>query len=304
MFPTDIIRTLQLTIQVLRRLKWVFIFLFYSGAFWMAAESHDPRYLLLIVPPVLLSSLAYVRDKEREKHGMDDFRGDWLFFRYGEPIFWAVLSIPVNDSWSFAATHTSAMTLRMTLAEHIAGRLPVDAVQVISKKVITDRQSKEQKEFTRVVVRSRFGSQVTFFIHYAAFGHTITAQYFVYRRGAQSEWEAVKFIFASPLTIWFWGIAWLRNRYSVVTNISPFRKSSFDVIDLDTMYQVTRRTVWEETRRVLQMAGLLTEEIRQAIQYHITNVQNPLFVSNSTVGNVSQLATGPQLPAAQQPAPA
>ena len=70
------------------------------------------------------------------------------------------------------------------------------------------------------------------------------------------------------------------------------------------MYQVTRRTVFEEMRRVLQMAGLLTEEIRQTIQYHITNVQNPFFVSNSTVGNVSQLAAGPQFPAAQQPAPA
>jgi hypothetical protein len=268
--PNDVMQYLRFAIQVVHRFKWIFIGLFYMALF----ATLQYRAFVLLVPFFILSALAYVFDKEREAQSMDDFSGGWLFFRYGEEVDRTALTIPVKPEWGIAETQASAEALRMTLAQRIASRLPEDSVQVLGNVVVTDRGTGEQKEFLRVRVCSRFGSMLTHFVHYAAFGRTITAHYFTYIRGTHNDWAMVKFVLASPFTIWFWGVPWLLNRYSVIADISWFRASSFDGIDLQTMYSLTNLVVYEETSKLLEEAGLLTEEIRQAI-YNITyNKQN------------------------------
>jgi hypothetical protein len=306
MFPDDLTRYILLAIQVLRRLKWLFVAGYYYSTWFAILAFHDFR--LLVAPLLLLAvpSIAYLRDRQREEHAMDDFKGSRLFFRYGQLLYRAVISIPVRDDWSFQATQVSAQTLRATLAQRIVGRLPAESVQVIGDKVITDLQTGEQKKFIRVWVRSSFGSMVTFFVHYAVFGHTITAHYYTYRRGAHHDWDAIKFILASPLTIWFWIIPWLRNRYSIIASSSHFRESSFDEIDLLTMLCVVHRVVFGETEKMLEEAHLLTEEIRQQIHNHINNY-NQIGISGSSnvnIGNgnvVRAPAPAPQ-PAQARPA--
>jgi hypothetical protein len=288
MFPDDIVRFFHGMILVLRRLKWLFVTLFYYSIFGAVFVTQDIRFIAIPAPAIALACLAYISDKRRDEQGLDDFKGDRLFFRYGELIYWTVISIPVKEEWSFEATQVSAMTLRTTLAQKIASRLPSSAVHILPKKQVIDFNSLAQKEFTRVRVSTPMGSSVTFFIHYAVFGHTITAHYFVFRRGAFSDWDIVKFVFASPLTIWLWGIPWLRNRFSILSHASNFRSDSFDAIDLETMYKVTYRVVLEETIKLLRAVNLLTPEIEQVIQYHINNSQN---VQNVSV-NAATVAMG------------
>jgi hypothetical protein len=250
-----------------------------------ASVFHDFRLLLGPLFFLAVASIAYLRDRHREEYAMDDFKGSRLFFRYGQLLYRAVISIPVREEWSFQATQVSAQTLRATLAQRIVRRLPAESVQVIGDNVITDRKTSEHKTFIRAWVRSSFGSMVTFFVHYAVFGHTITAHYYTYRRGAHHDWDAVKFILASPLTIWFWLIPWLRNRYSIIASSSHFRESSFDEIDLLTMFCVVHRVVFGETEKMLEEAHLLTEDIRQQIHNHINNY-NHIGISGSSNVNI------------------
>jgi len=283
-FNDELIKYLLLAIRVLRRLKWIFVVAYYYSTWFTVMMLHDFRFFLGPLLFIAVAGIAYVKDRQREELAMDDFKGSRLFFRYGELVYRTVISIPVRDEWSFQATQVSAQTLRATLAQHIAGRLPAESVQVIGDKVITDLQTGEQKKFIRVWVRSPFGSMVTFFVHYAVFGHTITAHYYTYLRGAHHTWDAVKFILASPLTIWFWLIPWLRNRYSITASSSHFRESSFDDIDILTMSCVTHRVVFGETEKMLEEANLLTEVIRQQIQ-SITN-HNYIKISGSSSFNI------------------
>jgi hypothetical protein len=222
---------------------------------------------------------AYQRDKQREALGLDDFSNNWLFFRYGHEVDYRRIAIPVKSHWGFKETQVSAQTMRVSLAENIADRLPVDNVRVMVRKLITDRQSGEQKEFTRIVIQSQYGSTVTVFIHYAAFGQTVTAHYFTYCRGTHDSWAVLRFLLASPFTIWFWILPWLYNKDSIIAKISEFRGSSFDSIDLQTMYEVAHRVIYEETAEILRQAGLLTEEIQNIINFNIQNVRSLQSVS-------------------------
>jgi hypothetical protein len=261
--------------------QWFFLAVYYSALIGAVAFQYGagdlPSALLTAAPTAIiiaLAILAFEEDKRRDTLGSDDFRGGWLFFRYGQEIDYVAIPIPVKDQWGVKETLVSAETLRTTLAERICARLPYESVQVIGRKIIADLETGEQKEFTRISIRSTFGSTVTMFLHYAALGQTITAHYFTYRRGVYSVWALVKFALASPFTLWFWGIPWLLNRHSLVSRISDFRSSSFDVIDLQTMYGVAHRVVYEETAAALQEVGLLTEELQQIININIQSVRN------------------------------
>jgi hypothetical protein len=168
------------------------------------------------------------------------------------------------------------------LAQRIAARLPESLAQVLGTVVVKDRSTGEQKEFLRVCVRSRFGSLLTHFVHYASYGQTITAHYFTYVRGIHDDLDVVKFIVLSPFTIWSWGVPWLLNRYSIISHLSVYRASSFDGIDMRTMYCLTNKAVYEETEKLLTEAGLITEEIRQVIYNNIyNNNQQNISISNS-----------------------
>jgi hypothetical protein len=241
---------------------------------------------------IIFATFAYGRDKQRESLGLDDFSNNWLFFRYGEMIDYSTLTIPVKDHWGFKETEVSAQTLRTTLAERIAKRIPLENLHVMDRKLITDRHSGEQKEFTRILIKSKYGSSVTLFIHYAAFGQTITAHHFTHRRGTYDNWSVVRFVLASPFTIWFWGLGWLINKDSILAKISEFRGSSFDGIDITTMHAVAHRVLYEETYTLLEEADLLNEEIKQQINNQIINFSGSVqgtFLNGSVVaGSVHQ----------------
>jgi hypothetical protein len=267
----DMMAPLSLTFQLLRRMKWFFVACFYLGLF----ELFGAKAIFFLALFFVLSILAYLGDKTRETQAMEDFAGDRLFFRYGEQVDSAAIPIPVDPKWGFEETQSYAETLRLSLARRVASRLPESLVQVLGNVVVTDQGTGEQKAFLRVCVRSRFGSLLTHFVHCANFGQTITAHFFTYVRGVHRDLDVLKFVLLSPFTLWFWGLPWLLNRYSIIAHLSAYRASSFDGIDLRTMFCLTNKVVFEETQALLTEAGLMTEEILQIINNRIYNNFGP-----------------------------
>ena len=303
----------KLWMRIVRLIQWTLLGIFYFGVLgtFLTTVGIGSTFgstdlvgagFMSLVPLAIcltLAILAYRADKEREALGLDDFRDDWLFFRYGQQIDYTTIHIPVKAQWGFKETRISADTLSASLGQRIIARLPLESVQVMVRKAIADLQTGEQKEFIRISVRSMFGSSVTMFVHYAAFGQTITAHHFTFRRGTYGFWDLAKFVLASPFTIWFWGIPWLRNQHSIISRISDFRSSSFEVIDLQTMYGVAHRVVYEETADALQQVGLLTEEIKQIINFNIQSVRN--LQSLAVMGSPNAVISGVEISSNERP---
>ena len=264
--PRELMDQLRVFFQILSACKWLLVTIFYMAVI--------VTFKVWAVPLLTLGwaiiAFAYQVDRQREGTGNDDFSGGWLFFRYGEQAESSLLAIPAKPDWNKEETANFARSLCESLADSLGACLPPDSAQV-GYRLITDQESGEQKAFVRVLVRSRFGSMLTHFVHYAPFGRTITAHYFTYVRGPQSNLALLKFFFLSPLTAWFWAIPFLLNRYSILSEISRYRASSFDGIDLPTMYNLTHREVLQVTEQLLAEAGLLTEELQQQINYIVNN---------------------------------
>lgn len=280
-------------LAVIYRLRLFLIAIFYIVVFAFIKL----KLLLYVAPFFALAAVAYALDRQREERGLDDFRGDWLFFRYGEQVGDHYFPIPVNPDWGGEQVRDFAHSLRVELAQRVRSRLHVRNVEVLDSLGVKDVGTGEGKAFLRLTVRSALGSLLTHFVHYAPFGQTITAHYFTYLRGTESLWELCKFIFVSPFTIWFWGPRWLMNQFSVTAAVSFFSGNSFDGIDVRTMHCLTNHVLACETEDILEKAGLLTEEIRKQIQIFQTNHYNNQYNDqsvkvlgspNASVGSISQ----------------
>jgi hypothetical protein len=267
----------------LRRMKWPLILL----AYVLFVDLAGIGGFVLLALLMGASAFALHVDKEREIKGADDFWGENLFFRYGERLSRTHFSIPVKPDWTTTESAQFAETLRLRLAEKVRSQVPED-VQVVDASVAEGVLTPvDRKVFLKIIARSRRGSQLVHFVHYAPFGGTITAHYFTYIRGKYHDWDVFKFIAASPFTMWVWGFPWLLNRHSISAQLSHFRESSFDVLDLQTILSMTHYLLWSKTQEILKEAGLLTERLMQVIN---NNISQSFSVngSNNQFSNISQ----------------
>lgn len=303
----------RLGLSLLRLLKFLLLFFFYlvwtvptpllsDMGFPLPAtsllaktwEGWGFRQLLLIL---FLATVYCVwkSDQFREQRGEDDFSGRHLFYRYGKEIFSTVLPIPTDVSWAAEETSRFAASLQMNLADRLRKCLPQVAAEILEPHRITNMDTQAKKDFIRILSRSERDSRLVSFIHYAPYGSNITAHYFTYRRGHYSSLDVAKLILGSPVSLWFWILPWLRNRYSLALRISHLEADPYDLMDLDTMYVMTQYIAFKSTESLLAEAGLLTEEIRQIIVGNITNITNrnsqKFNISGGvvqSVGNVNQ----------------
>jgi hypothetical protein len=286
----------RLAIATIKRLKWLLIAL----AYLFAIEVYGVRAVLVFLLLIGLTAAAYRFDKEREAKGSDHFRSGRLFYRYGEEIERVYFSLPVKGEWEELKIDQFTRSTQERLAACIQKRVPSDLVAVEADLKISDLGTSEAKSFLRILARSKYGSTLTHFIHYAQFGRTLTTHYFTYLRGTVSDWDLVRFFIASPFTIWWWGVPWLLNQYSVMEGMSRFRESSFDGVDIRTLYSMTKTILYEETEQLLRDAGLLTEEVQQIINIHKHNTVNRMSINNSANVNLSGVSQS----ASAAPAPA
>jgi len=143
---------------------------------------------------------------------------------------------------------------------------------------------------------------LTYFIHFAPYGKTITAHTFIYRRGIHSEWDVVKFAIASPFTIWSWGLGWILNRHSIIANLSRARASSFDGIDFQTLYAMSSEVIGGQMAHILKLEGVITEEAAgQIVNYFNTRIGNTFKITKSPGAKISGVTQGVNAPSMLMP---
>jgi hypothetical protein len=294
MFPSvSLDQQIRIAVAILRRLKWpLILFLYFTLFSWKPLPTM--LYLTLFMG---LGVWAYQADHEREKQSLDDFQGGGLFFRYGTQVESARWVVPVKPEWSAEETRAFAETLRRKVAERIDHHLPDDSVQVMGTVVIREKNRSLGKEFARVCAKTGLGSLIVHFFHFAPFGRSMTLHYRSFVRGTHTPLDIVKFVLASPLSFWLWIWPWANNEYSILSRLSHFYESSYDDMDLQTIYVTSHSLLLNELRNVLEEEGILTEELRQMIFNQITNnnVQNVTAsgAASITVGSVAQSVSAP-----------
>ncbi len=246
----------------------------------------------VILPLIILGAMgfswwAYEQDKEREKVASDDFKEMGLLFRYGYeindvavPVFVDLPSHQIDDL-------VRALTNRLysTLQDAFANLNMVLAFPV----VIKDKEYPEdQREFLKMVMRTSRGSQLSHFIHFAVTGKYIVTHFTTKVRGRYEWYNVVNFILLSPITVWFWGVDWWKNQYSIVASISTTVGNSYDLIDLTSYFQSTYLMVWRVIRDFLKEKDLLSDDVQQIIINNITNTQQ-ISVSKSRQVNLGNI---------------
>ena len=279
----------ELTLAVLRRLKWPLIILFYS-----VLLSWKPFLASVVLSAFMgLTYYAYTIDLQREQASSDNFTGNGLFYRYGTHTSGALWPLPVNPDWNAAGVEQLADSLRQKLAANLRDRLPADSAQVLEPVVINDRVRRVSKTFVRLYSKTPLGSLVVHFFHYATFGRALSLHFDSFVRGTYGPFDVAKFVAASPFSIWLWGLPWLKNEFSVVSHISHVSFNSYDGMDVDTVYVITRDLALHGVHKLLEDEGLLTPELKQMIVNQITNVQS-FRISKSAgavIGSIAQTST-------------
>lgn len=238
---------------------------------------------------------AYTIDQEREKSSTDDFKDDNLFFRHGQRINRTVFSIPVDTNWSDAEVLSFASSMREELINRTSDKLGTSGNVFTESIEIHDRKkTSDSKTFLKMSFKTVRGSKLTHFVHYAVVGKSIVAHYFTYVQGTYEWDDVVNHILVSPMSIWFWGIAWYVNRHSIISAMSKNIENSFDVMDLSTYNQASYFVLMDETRAFLKENNLLSDELAQVIFNNINNSQN-ISVNGSSgisLGNVTHAVQG------------
>lgn len=257
-------------------------------------------FLTCVTPFVVIGGLmalvvwAYRKDKIREQVSMDDFKDDNLLFRYGYEINQTTLSIAVKPEWSDKEINEFVVSMRQRIATQILNRFASSKLEVINPVHIKDKNMQQDgRDFLKIIFRSIRGSQVSHFIYYAIAGKYVVVHYFTRVRGKYRWHDMVDFVITGPLHIWFWGIDWLQNQYSIIAAISRYLNNSYDLIDLETFFEASYLVLLDETRNFLKEEGLLSEELNQIIVNNINNSQN-ISVSHATGFSFGNIASNVQ----------
>lgn len=274
-----------------RILKWLFIVGVYvqimggCSATASAMADYDFRQVMgalgCLFPLAIIGGImggvvwAYNQDKEREQNTSDDFKDDNLLYRYGYSINQDTLSIPLKPEWSDQEIDTFSDEMRNRIAAKIKERFSSVNVEVINPVVIKDKDmQQDSRKFLKVSFRSKRDSQVSHFINYGLAGKYVVIHYLSRVRGKYRWHDVVDFVILGPITVWFWGMNWWQNQYSIISAMSKIVNNSYDLLDLKTFFSSSYLVLLDETRNFLKEKGLLTDEINQTIVNNINNSQN------------------------------
>lgn len=246
----------------------------------------------VILPLIILGTMgfswwAYEQDKEREKVSSDDFKEMGLLFRYGYEI--NDVAVPIFVDLPLHQLKDLAAELANRLYHALQASFSELDMELDFPVIIKDKEyPTDQREFLKMLIRTARGSQLSHFVHLAITGKYIVVHFTTKVRGRYEWYNIVSFILLSPITIWFWGVDWWKNQYSIISSISTMLGNSYDLIDLTSYFQSTYLMVWRAIRDFLKEKDLLSDDVQQLIVNNITNTQN-ISVSKSrqvNLGNV------------------
>lgn len=247
---------------------------------------------------IVYAYVAIAADRRREAAGSDDFRGTALFYRYGRRIGRSSFSIPLQRQWSSGDAVRIAAGLRDGVAQRVQTRLQA-AAEVIAPQTVRDLDDPGDggKDLVRVCLRSRRGSLLVHFLHFAPVVESVTAHHFTFLRGTHGRFDEFRFAFFSPISIWLWGWPWMMNRLSILSHLSMTVHNSFDDIDLQSLLEASNHVIGEALEAVLEANGLLTDALRQVIVNNTYNNQR-VDLRHATGFRMGSIANATGLPAA------
>lgn len=273
-----------------RMFKWlILVFVYLQGLSictaifgFSSGRAIGPSTLLSCFPSLIVIGvimyavfLMFKKDKERENNPSDDFKDGNLLYRYGYEVNEDVIPIPVDSSWTEQQILSFVSAMRHRIAYKFRERFSSSKIEIIESFTIKDKDMpSDARNFLKIIFRSIRGSQVSHFVDYEIMGKYIVVHYVSKIRGKYRWHDVADFVIMGPLTIWFWGIGWLQNQYSIVAAISKIVYNSYDQIDLKSFFTSSYLVTLDETRIFLKENNLLTDELNQIIMHNINNSQN------------------------------
>lgn len=271
----------NLWIAAIRRLKWPLVLLFY--AVFLKADT-----VLAVCTLGLfmgLGAAAVEADRRREARRFDNFNGNSLFFRYGKEIFWTRFTFSATSGLEPSEVSALAGSLQERLSARVRASLFGQKAALDEALVVENSRTGKKKAFIKVVALTDAETRISYFIHYQAFGMSLTAHYSAWARGKTDEYALVKFVAMCPFSIWLWGIPWLLDRYSLMAALSGAYGDSFDEMDMATIFRAIHYDVIGQTKELLEEEGLLSEELRG----FLVNLTQNVTASGSSTINVGSM---------------
>ena len=242
---------------------------------------------IIIIGIMAFSWWAFEQDKEREKQATDDFKEMGLLFRYGYEV--NDIALPIFIDRDFFQVKEISDELARAVYQSFQEVFSDLSMEVLFPVLIRDKDyPADQREFLKVIIKTKRESQLSHFIHFAVTGKYVVVHFTTKIRGRYEWYNLVSFILASPLTVWFWGMDWWKNQYSIVASLSTIIDNSYDLMDLTSYFQSTYLMVWRTIEKFLKERDLLPEDVQQIIVNNITNTQH-INISRSRQVNLGNL---------------
>lgn len=245
----------------------------------------------IIIGAIILSFIAYFVDKSREVNPIDNFKGDKLFFRYGKEFYSTLIPIGLDEN----STLMEVSDVKLELSKYLSSKLKeeYEGTPNYSQKSLKVQDlslKKDERIFIKITITTSRKSTLNYFLHLNSIGTQVIIHHYAYLRGRHKWYNVLSFVTWSPIHIWSWFGSWLRGRYSIYNRLNKnFDDSSFDMIDLKTIFQSLIFTLMIHTKKFAKDTGLLTEEMKKVIFNSINNSQN-INIQNSrgfSIGNIS-----------------
>ena len=227
---------------------------------------------------------AFFAEKTRIESGNERFRGDNLFFRYGEEINYRSIPIPVKSTWKTEDSIEFGNSILNRIQNEFLntyGNSPLNGKQIVSPIWAADSERpSDTRGFLKISFTGGRGAIFSRFINYQILGKNIVLHRMVHLLGIAQWYEMIFFFLASPFSILFWIYRWIRGEYSVYGAIAGDVGNSFEIMDLRAYYVSTHRIIEDAIIEELKSNDLLSEELGMTLQ----NVFNNYNFGNQNIG--------------------
>lgn len=237
---------------------------------------------------------AFFAEKTRIEKGNESFRGDKLFFRYGEEISFASFPIPVKPSWQPENTISLGNAVLNRIQSEFLnayGDTPLNGKLLVSPIWATDStRPSDTRGFLKISFTGSRGAILSRFVNYQVLGKCLVINRIVHLLGIAQWYEIIFFLLASPVSIFFWIYRWIRGEYSIYGAVAGDIGNSFEIIDLRAYYVSTHEIIQNAIIEELKSHDLLSEELRMVIQNNFNNygtINNSGNQNFGVTGNMS-----------------
>ena len=252
----------------------------------------------LVVPFFIIFGItvfAYQREKSIVKGVYNSFEDDNLFFRFGSRVDQSIFPIRYSENLSNDETKDILTSIEDFLVSAIEDQIDSRIESGVHKTeivTIVDRNlNSEKKWFLRFSFTGERGGEVNHFLLFEFIGAYTIIHIDTYVKGIPHWYDKVDFLLRSPFRIWFWGIPYIREDFSILTTISEHLDNSFEVYDIKTYLVASRHSILDSIRSYLTQNDLLTDELESIINFQMVYNNNVSGNQISVNGSDNKLSS-------------